>query len=145
MAVNIGPRIGIDGEAEYRKQINNIIQQTKTLKAEMTSLTSAYDKDNKSLTQNANEKKLLTQQIEAQKNKVAELTAMMEKSAAKYGENDTKTLKWKEAVAQAQTELNKLQATLKTMPSSLDMVGAKFQAIGGKITAVSKQVTAFGR
>ena len=82
MAVNIGPRIGIDGEAEYRKQINNIIQQTKTLKAEMTSLTSAYDKDNKSLTQNANEKKLLTQQIEAQKNKVAELTAMMEKSAA---------------------------------------------------------------
>ena len=31
MAVNIGPKIGIDGEAEYRKQINQIIQQAKTL------------------------------------------------------------------------------------------------------------------
>nr|DAU40171.1 MAG TPA: hypothetical protein [Caudoviricetes sp.] len=31
MAVNIGPKIGIDGEAEYRKQLNNIIEQAKTL------------------------------------------------------------------------------------------------------------------
>jgi uncharacterized protein YlxW (UPF0749 family) len=38
MAVNIGPKIGIDGEAEYRKQINNIIQSTKTLKSEYQAL-----------------------------------------------------------------------------------------------------------
>ena len=30
MAVNIGPKIGVDGEAEYRRQINQIIQQSKT-------------------------------------------------------------------------------------------------------------------
>lgn len=35
MAVNIGPKIGIDGEAEYRKQLNNIIEQAKTLDTEM--------------------------------------------------------------------------------------------------------------
>ena len=35
MAVNIGPKIGIEGEAEYRKQINGIIQQSKTLASQM--------------------------------------------------------------------------------------------------------------
>ena len=33
MAVNIGPKIGVDGEAEYRRQINQIIQQSKTLES----------------------------------------------------------------------------------------------------------------
>ena len=40
MAVNIGPKIGVDGEAEYRKEINNIIQQAKTLSSEMKAVTS---------------------------------------------------------------------------------------------------------
>ena len=36
MSVDIGPRIGIDGEAEFRKNLNNINQQLKTLGPEMT-------------------------------------------------------------------------------------------------------------
>ena len=44
MPVNIGPKIGIDGEAQYRKQINQIIQQAKTLASEMKAVTSAFDK-----------------------------------------------------------------------------------------------------
>ena len=48
MAVDIGPRIGIDGEAEFRKQINNLIQQQKTLASEMKAVTSAFDKNDKS-------------------------------------------------------------------------------------------------
>ena len=35
MATNIGPKIGVEGEAEYRKSINQIIQQAKTLDAQM--------------------------------------------------------------------------------------------------------------
>lgn len=35
MARDIGPKIGIDGEAQYRKEIQGIIQQAKTLDAEM--------------------------------------------------------------------------------------------------------------
>ena len=30
MAVNIGPKIGIDGEKEYRKQINDLITKINT-------------------------------------------------------------------------------------------------------------------
>ena len=45
MAVNIGPKIGIDGEAQFRKEINNLIQQQKTLSSEMKAVTSAFDKN----------------------------------------------------------------------------------------------------
>ena len=35
MATNIGPKIGVDGEKEYRQQITGqIIQQSKTLASE---------------------------------------------------------------------------------------------------------------
>ena len=34
MATNIGPKIGVDGEAEYRAQMTRLISKTKALKAE---------------------------------------------------------------------------------------------------------------
>ncbi len=144
MAVNIGPKIGIDGEAEYRKQINNIIQQTKTLNSEMKALTSTFDKEGASIKQNKAQKELLTKQIDAQKAKVNELNSMLEKSSEKYGEDDQKTQKWAQAVNEATAELNRLEGELKTMPSSLDIVGSKFSAVGDKIKAVGDKMSAIG-
>lgn len=45
MPVNIGPRIGIEGEDEYRKQITNLVQSTKTLDAQMKALEATSDKE----------------------------------------------------------------------------------------------------
>lgn len=144
MAVNIGPKIGIEGEAEYRKQINNIIQQTKTLNSEMKALTSTFDKEGASIKQNKAQKEILTKQIETQKARINELNSMLEQSTQKYGENDTKTQKWAQAVNEATADLNKMEAELKSMPSSLDIVGQKFTAVGDKIKAVGDKMSAIG-
>lgn len=40
--VDIGPRIGIDGEKEFRSQINGIITEMKTLSSEMRLVTSEF-------------------------------------------------------------------------------------------------------
>lgn len=145
MAINIGPRIGIDGEAEYRKQINNIIQQTKTLKSEYDKVTAAGDKNSTSLKKNAEQHKILSQQIEVQEQRVKELASMVEQSSQKYGEADTKTLKWKEALNSAETELSNLQAKLKELPSNLDLVGQKMQDMGDKIKGVGQGMTNLGQ
>lgn len=145
MAINIGPRIGIGGEAEYRKQINNIIQQTKTLKSEYDKVTAAGDKNSTSLKKNAEQHKILSQQIEAQEQRVKELASMVEQSAEKYGEADTKTLKWKEALNSAETELSNLQAKLKELPSNLELVGTKMQDMGDKIKGVGQGMTNLGQ
>lgn len=112
MAVNIGPKIGIDGEKEYRDSINRIITQMKTLSSEMKVVTSEF-KDNED-SQEALTKKneILNKQIETQKNRLALLNEMLEKCTEKYGEADNKTLKWRQSVNYAQIELNNLQSEL---------------------------------
>ena len=144
MAVNIGPRIGIDGESEYRKSIQNIIQQTKTLKSEFERIASASDKETNALKKNAEERKVLNQQIDAQKERVKKLAEMVEQSTSKYGEADTKTLKWKEALNQAETELNQLETKLKELPTSLQIVGDKMQEMGDKITGIGTGIKNLG-
>ena len=123
MPVNIGPRIGIEGEAEYRRTIQNIIQQQKTLKSEMQSMASAWDKDTAEQKKNAQQRENLSKQVQNQKDRLAELENMMEKSAEKYGENSTETLKWKQAVNEATTELNRLETELKNIPNGLQQMG----------------------
>ena len=144
MAVNIGPKIGIDGEAEYRKQINDIITQTKTLSSEMKALTSSFDSNKKSLEQNAQQHKLLQEQIKTQKEKVNELNSMLDKAKTKYGENATETQKWQQAVNNAQAELNQLKGQLDALPTSLDMVAAKFEEMGNKLQSVGSTITSIG-
>ncbi len=44
MAYNIGPKIGIDGEAEFRRQISQINTEYKTLVAQTKAVTAEFDK-----------------------------------------------------------------------------------------------------
>ena len=144
MAVNIGPKIGIDGEKEYRKSINDIIQQQKTLKSEMSAVSSSWDKNTSNMKKAAQESEVLAKQVEAQKKRVEELNKMLEESAKKYGENDTRTLKWKEAVNQATAELNKLQAELKSMPNSIQAFGKDMQEAGDKVKGIGDGMKSVG-
>lgn len=145
MATNIGPRIGIEGEAEYRKSIQNIIQQQKTLKSEMQATASAWDKNTSAEKKASDQKKALNDQIKVQEQRVRELNDMLQKSSEKYGENDTRTLKWKEAVNQATTELNQMKASLKELPDGIDLLGKKFEESGEKIHAAGEKITGAGR
>ena len=126
MAINIGPKIGIDGEAQYRKELSNIIQQQKTLQAEMNAVTSSFSKNTTAEEKNTAVSKILAEQVKVQKERVEQLSAMLQKSAEKYGENDTKTLKWKEAVNSATSELNKMERELEESSKSTDNLGDAF-------------------
>lgn len=144
MAVNIGPRIGIEGEAEYRKSIENIIQQQKTLKSEMEATSQAWDKNTSAEKKAQQQKEILSKQIDVQKQRVAELEKMLKASADKYGENDTKTLKWKEALNNANAELAKMQTELANIPGKAELLGQKFEEAGKKIEGVGDKFTGLG-
>lgn len=120
MSTDIGPRIGIDGEAEYRKQLTNINQQLKTLGTEMKAVTSAFDANDNSQEALAAQADVLTRQIEAQERKLAQLQKGLDASAQKYGENDTKTLKWAATVNNATADLNKMRAQLSKVEGEMD-------------------------
>ena len=144
MAVNIGPRIGIDGEAEYRKSIQKIIQETKTLKSEYQKVSSAMEQGKTTLKGNAEQHRILNEQIKTQQERVEKLATMVQKSAEKYGEADSKTLRWKQALYEAETELNNLNQQLKELPSQIQLVGEKMETAGQKISSAGQSITDFG-
>lgn len=126
MAVSIGPKLGIDGEAEYRKQINQIIQQAKTLKSEMDAVASSFTKETSAEEKNRATKAVLTKQIEAQEQKTKLLAHMVEEAAKATGENSTETLKWKDQLNKATAELGKMNRQMEDLDDSLDDTGDGF-------------------
>ena len=149
MAVDIGPKIGIDGEAEFRKSLQNINQQLKTLGSEMNAVTSAFTDETKAQEKSSKTSAILSKEIAAQKEKIDLLKKGLAESAAQFGENDTKTLKWKQAVADATTKLNELQGQVRetgdaVRESRLDQLKETVSKIGPVFSAAAKTVAAFG-
>lgn len=146
MAVNIGPKIGIDGEKEYRKSVNDLITQQKTFSAQMKELESSFDDETSAMEKNRKKSELLEKQISNQEKQVEELEKGLKASAEKYGENATETQKWKQAVANGKTELNKLKKELDKIPKPLQQIGKNMQDAGKKIssfgTSFSKYISA---
>ena len=152
MAVNIGPKIGIDGEKEYRKQVNDLITQQKTFSAQMKELESSFDDSGSAMDKNRKKSELLEKQIANQEKQVEELEKGLKASAEKYGENSAETNKWKQAVANGKTELNKMKKELDKIPKPLQQVGKNMQDAGKKISSfgtsftkhISAPITALG-
>ena len=145
MAYDIGPKIGIDGEKEYRQQMNNIITQAKTLQAEYRAMSSEFDKNTSAQKKAQAQTKLLTDQIKKQEEIVKSAEEMHKKAAESYGENDSRTLKWAKSVASANAELQRLNAELRNTPNQLQALGKDWQAAGQKIEAVGKKVESVGK
>ena len=105
MAYDIGPKIGIEGEKQFRQAIQQINTNLRTLSTEMMVVTSMYDKNDKSTEALTEKNKVLNKQIEEQKKKLDELKKGLEISKEKYGENDKVTQGWQQAVNKATAEL----------------------------------------
>lgn len=132
MAREIGPRIGIDGEEKYRKEIEQIIQQAKTLDAEMRAVASAFDEEGNAQKKNKTVAEQTSKAIETQKEKIKLLQQMVERSAEATGENSTQTLKWKEALANAKTQLNNLESGLDNTTKKTSVFGETLKAMLSK-------------
>src|SRR5690606_21116920 len=138
MAYDIGPKIGIEGEAEFRKKITEINTSMRTLKTEMSAVASQFDASDKSQESYTAKSAVLVKQIDLQKNKLEELKKGLAAAAEKYGENDKVTQGWQQSVNKATADLNSMERELKQNEAALDDVGdaveesgARFEKLGG--------------
>lgn len=120
MAVNIGPKIGIEGEKEFRKNLNDINQQLRTLGSEMKAVTSEFLDANDSEEKLAEQTKVLNKQIDAQEQKLSEMNKALDFATKAYGEADSRTQKWRQAVYDATADLNKMKNQLKKAEQGID-------------------------
>jgi len=139
MPTKIGPRIGIDGEKQYRAEMQRIIEQAKTLDSEMNLLKTAYEGNEDALKDSGAAMDVLTRQIENQKELVRAYSDMLQRSAEKSGDNSTETLKWKQAVNNATAELQSMENELSGGTRKLDEFGNEMDE-GGEAASTFSEV-----
>lgn len=122
MSVNIGPKIGIDGESQFRKELNNIIQQAKTLESEMKAVSSSFDDSTDSQEKLEAQTKILNQQIQVQDQRVQMLQKGVEAAAKEFGDGATQTLKWEQALNEAKSTLNGMKSNLSNLENGVEDV-----------------------
>lgn len=135
MAYDIGPKIGIDGEAEFRKAIQDINMNLKTLGTEMQAVSSAFDKGDQSEEKMTATSEVLQKQIEQQKEKLEQCNIALQAAKDKYGENDTVTQKWQQTVNRATADLNNMERELGSVGENLDETGEKSSRFGDLLKA----------
>lgn len=137
MAVNIGPRIGVDGEAEYRSQMRQIIQQTKTLESQMKLVASQFTATTSAEEKNTKTAAVLTEKIKAQRDMIKLLAEQTGKAAAKYGPLNEYTLKYQESLNKATARLNEMQSELREATEDVS-------DFGDEMNESSNSVLSFG-
>ena len=158
MATDIGVKIGVQGDQQYKQSLKDIIQETKTLNAEMKATESAFDKNASAQDKAKAKMEVLNKQVDKQKEYISRLKDELGKASEEYDENSAKVLKMKENIAKAETALNKMEAeqrdlneTLRKAPwddlkNKMEQVGEKMKDVGGKMKdvggAMTKYVTA---
>lgn len=133
MAYDIGPRIGIDGEAEFRRSIQQVSQNIKTLGTEMGAVTAQFSQNANSQEALTAKSKILTKEIAAQKEKLKLQQEGLAQATAKFGEADERTQKWARAVNVATRDLANMENELKTTNDQLKDTGISLDGVADKL------------
>jgi len=144
MAYDIGPRIGIEGEASFRDAIKQINTNMRTLNTEMMAVASQFDKSDTSMESYTEKNKVLVKQIEEQKKKLAELEKGLGMAADKYGETDRVTQGWQQSVNKANADLNKMERELKNNSDAADDLGKEVKDLGDESDKTGGKFEKFG-
>ena len=155
MAVNIGPKIGIDGEKEFRAQLKQINEGYKTLASEAKLVASEFAGNEKSMEALTKKSSVLERQIYTLTERLELQERMLKESADAFGEADERTMKWQQAVNETKTQLNGMKAELGQTQTAIenyneetDDAGEKSfglaDAIGGKLGISGNALTAAG-
>lgn len=132
MAADIGPKIGIDGEKEFRESLRAMGQQLKTLGTEMKAVTSAFDVDNDSQKKLAAQSDVLNRQLEVQQQRLGEIQKALDYAKANYSENSSEVQRWQQALNNATTDVNRTKKQLNELETGVEGVGDAMDGAGQK-------------
>lgn len=124
MAGNIGPKIGVQGEGEFRKEISQINTSLKTMGAEMDKVTSSFLGNEKSVEALTAKNELLqskfdelSKKADVQRNRLAELDAQgVDPTSASYQ-------KLLQDLYKTEAEMNKTEAEISNNTKQMDSLG----------------------
>lgn len=132
MAVDIGPKIGIEGEKEFRDALKSMSTQLKTLDTEMKAVTSAFNANDSSQEKLSAQTDVLTRQLGLQEDKISEIQKALDYARANYAENSNEVQRWQQALNNATADLNNTKKQLDDLSGGVDDVGESMDEAGKK-------------
>lgn len=150
MATDIGPRIGLNGAAEFTRSIQNIISQSKALAAEMKAVTSAFDENDSAQSKLNAQMGVLSKQIDVQKqrvqllgdqytqasNKAQQLNDELVKAIKEHGQTSTEAAKAARALDRQEQSVQKLRSDYLNATAVLNKMNAEFSDLSSEATRV---------
>ena len=141
---DIGLKIGLEGEKEFKKALSEINQSFKVLGSEMKLVASQFDKNDSSVQALTARNNVLNKEIEAQKEKIEVLRSALANASESFGETDRRTQSWQIQLNNAEAALNDMERELgenneklKASDSSLDAAGDAASGMGKDMNSAS--------
>lgn len=142
MSVDIGPKIGIEGEKEFRDALKSMSTQLKTLDTEMKAVTSAFNANDSSQEKLSAQTDVLTRQLGLQENKISEIQKALDYARANYAENSNEVQRWQQALNNATADLNNTKKQLGELSGGVDDVGEAMDNAGEKTSVFGDMLKA---
>lgn len=146
---NIGPRIGIEGEAEFRRQISRINQEYSGMESYLKAVSKAMADNGKSQDLLESKANALRQEIGLQQKKFEELYKALNKAKEKFDDNSQEVLRFEGAIldvknttAALQRELDSTEDELRRMAEGLDDVGDAAEEADDKVLSFGDMLKA---
>lgn len=133
MAEDIGPKIGIDGEAKFRASINNISAALKALDAQMKSTTSAFTAQTTAEEKNKKVKEQLEKQVEVLRKAQEKANRNMEDAAKATTETSTVTLKARRQYEEVTARINETEQAMQQLTEGFEDNGAAAEEATGPL------------
>lgn len=117
---DIGPKIILEGEKEYRKAIADINREQRVLTSEMKKVSAEFDGNANSIDALNKKNEVLKKQYEEQEKNIRTLQGALEKAAEVYGENSSQVQDWQIKLNNAEAQLARLDKELQVNEKYLD-------------------------
>ena len=141
---DIGPKISVEGEKEYRQQMQNIIARQKEYAAELKSTTASMDENTSAEQRASSVAAVLRKQIAAQTDALNAQKGMLLQATEKYGSASTQASAYRTAVYKTNAELETLKSRLRDAENGLGEFASKADGAKGSLEGLASADTGSG-
>lgn len=132
---DIGPRISVEGESEYRKQMQNIIQQQKEYSSELNLVTAQLGKNATAQQKASSIASVLKKQIQNQQSALSAQNTMLQKAVTKWGDASKEASGFRTAINKTSAELATLKSRLSDAENGLGEFSDQTRTSGDDLAA----------
>nr|DAG49463.1 MAG TPA: tail tape measure protein [Caudoviricetes sp.] len=141
---DIGPKISVEGEKEYRQQMQNIIARQKEYAAELKSTTAAMDENTSAEQRASSVAAVLRKQIAAKTEAISAQNLVLQKAVLKYGESSTEASRLRTSIYNTNAELLNLKGRLHDAENGLGEFASKADDAKGSLDGLASTNTGSG-